>query len=183
MNARILDNFLIKIVQKKILKYNRIRKGDYMDIRKVTIRPIKYEDKIEIPHEYYKNTGVLEIKNVTIEFEIKKNNNQEDILFLKSEGIFILEDARTLNPVEDPFCIEFETILNEESEFCGRFLTNSQNTLDILDILWENIVLEIPISFTVSEELKETQNSCGEDCKKMDPRMAPLMDLLDKEKE
>lgn len=154
-----------------------------MDIRKVTIRPLKYQEKIEIPYEYYKNTGVLEVKDVFLEFEIKKNNDQEDVLSLKSNGIFLLEDARTLEPVEDPFQIEFETILNEESEFCGRFLTNSQNTLDILDILWENIVLEIPISFTVSEELQETQNSCGEDDKKIDPRLAPLMDLLDKEKE
>lgn len=157
-----------------------------MDLKKVYIRDTDYEGNIEIDKTYYENTDILDIKNVNLKFSIHKNNNQEDVLNLKSTGIFILEDARNLTPIEYPFSIEFIEILNEESEFCGRFLTNSQNTLDILDILWENIVLEIPICVTSSEELnmKTKYYQVGNESKnEIDPRLAPLMDLLDKEKE
>ena len=66
-------------------------------------------------------------------------------------------------------------------------MENSQNTLDILSILWENIVLEIPISYTESDELnlKEEgyQVNGNESGENVDPRLAPLLELLDKEKE
>ena len=55
-------------------------------------------------------------------------------------------------------------------------------------ILWENIVLEIPISYTVSDSLETKENDgwalVGENSEKeMDPRLAPLRELLDREKE
>ena len=150
-----------------------------MNLKMVPIRECKYEGTVEIPKEYYEHTDVLEIKNVTLKFSIHKDQNQDDILSLQAHGIFVLSDARTLEPVEDPFTIEMNEKISFESEICGRFLENSQNTLDILDILWENIVLEIPISYTVSEELEETKTKEEE---MIDPRLAPLMELL-KEKE
>ena len=72
---------------------------------------------------------------------------------------------------------------------CRKFLTNSQNTLDILAVLWENIVLEIPISYTICDELELPSERVGWDMaheeskEQIDPRMAPLLDLLKKEKE
>lgn len=159
-----------------------------IDIRHVPIRKMEVKQIIQIPSSYYKKTDIIDITDIYVEFSIFQNANQEDVLKLHATGSFVFEDARTLLNVEDPFVIDFETILNEESDFCGSFLANSQNTLDILEILWENIVLEIPISFTVSDEIKSVGlNDSGGNYKEgknnIDPRMAPLMDLLDKEKE
>ena len=55
-------------------------------------------------------------------------------------------------------------------------------------ILWENIVLENPISYTESEPLKNEEQTgweiVGEDKEqKVDPRLAPLMELFNKKKE
>ena len=56
-------------------------------------------------------------------------------------------------------------------------------------MLWENIVLEIPISYTVCDELELPSERVGWDMahveskEQIDPRMAPLLDLLKKEKE
>ena len=159
-----------------------------MDLNKVVIREIEYEDSITLEKEIYKNTPILGIDKVKLHFSIKKDINQDFILRLNSSGIFILEDARTLEPVEYPFEVSFEEKLVEDSEFYARFLINSQNTLDILAILWENIVLEIPISYTVSKELQNSDENGyaivgKENNDKIDPRLAPLLELLDKEKE
>lgn len=158
-----------------------------MDLKKVPIRELEYQNEIEFDKSYYENTDVLDIKKLNLAFSIKKNNNQEDVLKLNANGVFLLEDARTLETVEYPFEVSFEEILNESSDLYERFLRNSQNTLDILSILWENIVLEIPISYTVAEELKTDDSASykivGEESIELDPRLAPLMGLLDKEKE
>lgn len=159
-----------------------------MDLSKVAIRDMEFEEEIILDKSFYEKTPVLEIKNLKLHFSIKKNLEQEEVLKMEASGTFLLEDARSLLPVEYPFHVFLEEKLNEESDLWDRFLTNSQNTLDILAILWENIVLEIPISYTVSEELESDESHgykiVGKESKEtIDPRLAPLLGLLDKEKE
>ncbi len=153
-----------------------------VNLREVPIRPIQLETKVQIPKEYYEHTGILGLKDVFLHLTIFKDSNQDDILSFQVTGKFLLEDARTLEEVEDPFQIEREEKISMESEICGRFLENSQNTLDILDILWENIVLEIPISFTLADD-DFAEETTREKNLEIDPRLAPLQELLEKEKE
>lgn len=159
-----------------------------MNLKEVFIRKTEYEGPVEIPKEWYTKTGVLDIKNLYLKFSIYQNANQDDIVSLECQGDLILEDARTLDRVSYPVSVSMEEKIDEESEICGKFLEKSKNTLDIMAILWENIVLEIPISYTVSDSLEISENDgwtlVGENSEKeMDPRLAPLRELLDKEKE
>jgi len=72
---------------------------------------------------------------------------------------------------------EFDFIIDDVvDETC----INEQNMLDIMELLWENIVLEVPIRYTKSdaEDLKgdnwEVLSDNKED--KIDPRMQKLYD-------
>ena len=160
-----------------------------VDLTKVPIRNINYEGVVAIPKEYYEKMDILDVQNVHLKFEIYKNMDQDDILHLVCTGNFLLQDARNLEPVSYPFQFEFAEKIDEESEMCGRFLENSQNTLDIMAILWENIVLENPISYTECDSLENPKENVGwrvvgeKDDEEIDPRLAPLMELLDKKKE
>ena len=153
-----------------------------LDLKKIPIRKCEISNSVIYDKDYYEPTGILGISPVNFHLSIFQDANQIDVYHITANGFFILKDARTLEPIHYPFEIDKEEKIEEESEFCGRFLGNSQNTLDILDILWENIVLEIPISYTVSEKLEETKE-IGEESNEIDPRLAPLMELLEKEKE
>ena len=158
-----------------------------IDLQNVPIRDTQYHEKIIMPASYYQKMDIVGISPVDVKFEIKKDLNQEDNLHLQATGNLLLEDARTTETVEYPFQIDLTEKINEESEFCGRFLEKSKNTLDILSILWENIVLEIPISYTLADELhlegEGYQVSGKKSGENIDPRLAPLLELLDKEKE
>ena len=63
-----------------------------------------------------------------------------------------------------------------------KFFEKSKNTLDKLEFLWENIVLEVPISLTNNSgttlrgEGWELNNDSDED--EIDPRLAKLNDLF-----
>ena len=158
-----------------------------IDLQNVPIRDMEYHGKITIPESYYQKIDIVGISPVDVKISIKKDLNQEDNLHLEAKGNLLLEDARTTETVEYPFQIDLTEKINEESEICGRFLEKSKNTLDILAILWENIVLEIPISYTLADELhlegEGYQVSGKKSGENIDPRLAPLLELLDKEKE
>ena len=63
-------------------------------------------------------------------------------------GNIIIEDSISLEPLEYPISIEYDDILEEN---CKK----NENTLDIFQFLWENIVLEIPLQFTKVEDLSK----------------------------
>ena len=64
----------------------------------------------------------------------------------------ILLDAISLEEVPYPFSFKIEGSMKE-------ILGNCPNTLAILELLWENIVLEVPLKFTKVDNLSEFQGN------------------------
>ena len=60
----------------------------------------------------------------------------------------VLEDAITLEPINHHFKFKINDVISSLGEEINKSLEKSQNTLDINELLWENIVLEVPISVT-----------------------------------
>lgn len=115
-----------------------------IDFKRVPIRPIKCVGEVTYDESYYNNTGIVYIPPIKFNLEITPN---EDII-LNTQSYFTLIDSKTLEEVNYSFTINFNENLNN-SEF---FDENLQNTLDIKEILWQNIVLEVPISYTTSND-------------------------------
>ena len=106
-------------------------------------------DKQIIVDEYYsfseeelKGTDVTKLDNVHITGEIFLNALKEVYLSLEVNGVMIIPCAITLKPVEYPFNIIIEGDLSEIMEENQEKLINS---IDILPIIWENILMEIPM--------------------------------------
>ena len=99
-----------------------------------------------------------------------------------------MQDSITLDPIEYPFTCNIEEEIENIENFFGNFYEKSKNILDISEFLWENIVLEVPISATHSDSSKLSLSGEGwefknENVKKIDPRLAKLTELLEKGKE
>ena len=111
------------------------------------------KDKIDItntytlPTEYFGTTGVKKVENIKVEGYVYLAPSEDDLeeevdwINCKIEGKMELEDSISLEPVDYPFSIEYDEILEEN---CKK----NENTLDIFSFLWENIVLEVPLQFT-----------------------------------
>ena len=80
--------------------------------------------------------------NCDIVGEIYKSITDELAVNLNIKGTMVLPCAVTLKPVEYPFNIEID---DEISEKLDNFDKNYKNTIDILPIIWENILMEIPM--------------------------------------
>jgi len=147
---------------------------------KIDLNKLNYQEKIEInqnvifPLECYQNSQIKNLKDVFVKGYIYLDALDDYACNLTVFGQMTLLDSVTLENVDLPF--EFEI-----SEKLDESLKNNQNSLDIIELLWQNIVLEVPIRYTKSD----AQNLSGDNwkvCKeneeeKIDPRMQKLYDL------
>ena len=102
-----------------------------------TKQKIIIDTKVTFPKEDLEKAGILDMDEVSVKGEIT-NNREENILNLTIKGKMILPCNLTLEPVDYPFSIEIEENLNE-------IIENKKKTIDILPIIWENILMEIPM--------------------------------------
>ncbi len=103
----------------------------------VNNKTINIDSDIIIPNEYLENSGIRRLNNIHFKGNIKKLVDDTYSLEGVLSGTMILADDITLEDYEYNFTSEIEENIEETS-------INLQKTLDITDILWQNILIEIP---------------------------------------
>lgn len=114
-------------------------------------KSIKVDEVYSFNKEELQGTDLLELNNIKIEGEIFKNSLGNIEVNINVNGVMVLPCAITLKPVNYPFDID---INGEIDDLIEEKTKNVQNSIDILPIIWENILLEIPMR-VVSEEAKD----------------------------
>ena len=155
----------------------------FIDLSKVDENGIVIDDVVSFGEEYIKNTSIQKLENVKVKGRAYYSITNEIVCDCKVEGSFVLLDAMDLEPVDYPFELEISEVLSEVSDENNK---NELKKLDIMDVLWQNIVLEVPIRVRKNPDKKYNLSGEGwelvdEERKKVDPRLAPLLELLDKE--
>ena len=97
---------------------------------------------------------IKKLENVKIKGYFKYTLSEEIEINLHVSGTMYLNDAITLDEISHDFAFDIAEIYNEGDENFAKLTKNNQNILDINELLWENIVLEVPISKTLNSGLK-----------------------------
>lgn len=137
-----------------------------------------------IPESFFGTTGVKKLENIKVDGYVYLSPSEDDLeeevdsINCKVEGNMVIEDSISLEPIEYPFFIEYDDIIEEN---CKK----NENTLDIFSFLWENIVLEVPLQFTKVEDFSKFR---GDGWKlvsenELTESNNPFSELLDKMKE
>ena len=100
-------------------------------------KTINIDSDVIIPNEYLENNGIRRLNNIHFKGNIKKLVDDTYSLEGLLSGTMILADDITLEDYEYNFTSEIEENIEETS-------INLQKTLDITDILWQNILIEVP---------------------------------------
>ena len=106
------------------------------------------------PREMLDMTDLIELNNVHIVGDIHKDCLDNIVLSVNVSGTMVLPCAVTLKPVNYPFSINIEGNIEELIEEIDKNSKKFENTIDILPIIWENILMEIPMK-VVSENAKD----------------------------
>ena len=100
------------------------------------------DEEVNFDISLISETSIKKLDNIKLNATIYRNSADETILSGTLFGNMYLEDSISLDDIIYPFSIELEEILENEA-----------NTIDILPILWQNIVLEIPLRYTNVSDL------------------------------
>lgn len=110
------------------------------------------------------------------------NNNEDYELNINVTGTMILPCARTLKDVEYPFNIDIDEIIGENDD---NSLEIIQNRLEIFPIIWQYILVDVPLRVLHPDAKEESLEGDGwrlitEDDEKevIDPRLAKLKDYI-----
>lgn len=112
---------------------------------------ISINEDITIDKEEFLNTDIIELKSANVKGNIYKYGEDDYELDLVLTGTMVLPCSITLQPVDYNFNAEIQGIYTEMMEEIENFDKKIENSLDIFPIIWENILMEIPIKVTCPE--------------------------------
>lgn len=126
-----------------------------IDLRKLySLASVDVDGTITFPEERLKSAGIIRLEDVSVHGKAIINYEDEIELDLDLSGKMYLPCAISLEEVEVPFATKIEEIIGENN-------INNNFYLDLSDILWENIVLEIPIKVVKEGVHLETSGGKG----------------------
>ena len=157
-----------------------------LNLASLSNEEVNYDEDFHIDPSLYSSVGVLDLKNLHVTGTVYLNSLSMLVVNLTVTGIMVLSDSVTTEPIDYPFTSKIDEEFDINDENFLEYYQKSQNILDIMKILWENIVLEVPMRFTLAKDAHLSGDgwSLGEDKNKdIDPRFAKLAELLDNGKE
>lgn len=109
------------------------------------VKDIKINDEVNIKKDLFKNTQIKKLINVHFTGKIEKLIDDTFEITGKLSGIMVLPDDVTLEDTEVKFDTNIEQKISEFDNNMDNNIKIIQKTIDIIPILWQNIVVEIPL--------------------------------------
>lgn len=139
--------------------------------------------KISMPEDFYKGTDIRKLSELEVVGSISDIGDRIYNLRVNVSGNMTLPCALSLEDVEYPFSLNIIQNYGSTDDFEQNYKIMS-NTLDILPILWENIVLEIPNRVVKENVVINTKGdgwSLVNDGEIKNNQLSELKELLDME--
>lgn len=117
---------------------------DITPLKNESKEKIEFDENLEYTSDDLKNTSIKRLENVNAKGFISRVSDDVYHLELTIQGNMVLVCARSLEEVNYPINIFIdknvsENVIPDEKQIFF------QNSLDIFGIVWENIVLEVPL--------------------------------------
>lgn len=119
-----------------------------IDISKLlnySLDEIPFENSLIIDESFIKKTEIRELSEIKIKGLFKREMDNLIILEMFIEGTMILPCSVSLVDVSFPININIYELIDMESNETEEYLKIVRNSIDILPLIWQNILLEIPL--------------------------------------
>ena len=113
-----------------------------------------FTDKIDIDEEYTvnveDNSSISDLSKIKVKGDISLSSDGEFYTNLLCNGEMLIKDSISLEEVWYPFSFTIDENIDDLDK-------NDENILDICAVLWQNIVLEVPLRYSVVEDYDKYQ--------------------------
>lgn len=127
---------------------------DLSRLQNRSIDELEYSNVITIDKSIYEGTDIRDLSPLKISIDIHRVMDTHYKMILNIEGTMILPCAVSLKDVSYTFHIETELKLSDTDENDQEYVRINQNNIDIIPIIWQNILMEIPLR-VVSDDLDD----------------------------
>ena len=150
-------------------------------------KEININDEIEIDKSYIENSDIKDISKIKVSGKIIQSHDNFE-LQLNIKCTLILTCSISLKDVPYTIDISVNETIGESNDSIDIEENNKiiNNTIDLIPIIWQNIILEVPLK-VISPDVKE-ENLSGNGWrfvtdeevldKDIDPRLEKLKDFL-----
>lgn len=114
-----------------------------------------FNEVVTLDEELYKDTDIRRLSPLDISINIQRITDSAYNMELYINGEMILPCSVTLKDVCYPFEIKTDVKVSNDDENDEEYVKIIQNNIDIIPIIWQNIVLEIPLR-VVSEDVSDS---------------------------
>lgn len=118
---------------------------DLTNILTNIVSAININEQVIIDDEMLKASNIRKLDNTMFKGRIFKDYEDNLVLEGNITGTMVLPDDITLKDVN----YEFKS---EISEYIEEVFTIDKNSIDILDYLWQNILVEVPLKVRTDED-------------------------------
>lgn len=122
---------------------------DLTDLLNLEVEEILINEEVSFDESFLIDSKIKGIGPVTVKGKVHLDNEQI-VLEALVKGVMEIEDSISLKIISYPFSFEIEENLEEKE-------LKYEKTLDIIDILWQNIVLEVPLKQTEVTDFSDYQ--------------------------
>ena len=150
---------------------------------------IKVKDEVEIPKQLLSNTDIRDISKVKIDGYITSHDNNNFEVNLNIKCTLVLICSVSLKNVDFEIDVNISEIIGENSEILEENNKIINNTIDLIPIIWQNILLEVPLKVVSPDIINKNIYGDGwkfiteeEDKNEdIDPRLEKLKEYLSEE--
>ena len=155
---------------------------DLLRLKNNVDKIIGIDENISFKDYDFSGTDLIDLKDVHVNGNLTKDSMNDICLYLSVKGIMVLPCAITLEEVSHDFSFiiddKLENIL-KELEIDKKI----ENTIDILPIIWENILMEIPMRVVSPNAKLDNLKGDGwrfvtDEVKSVNPELEKLEELL-----
>lgn len=146
-------------------------------------KSISIDCDYKIDEPFINSTEIMNPFCIHVNGFITKSTLEGFDIQIQVDGVMELPCSITLKPVSVPFSIEIEGNLDELLEEIEENHKKIENSIDLLPIIWENILMEIPMKVTSPDAYSTKVEGNGwkfvtEEEEEINPALAKLKDLL-----
>lgn len=158
---------------------------DLIPLKNGIQKNIPIEEALSFSEEMLENTELLALKDVWVSGFLFKNAIEEIECDLTISGVMVLPCSITLEETDYPFTSKINDTLVNLLEEMGEKTKKVENSIDIFPIIWENILMEIPMKVVSENASFEKKEGDGwkliteeEEKEVINPAFEKLKDLL-----
>lgn len=129
-------------------------KWSVQQLYKLTVNSYDFSGEFDF-RDYIANIDdIYDISTAKVSGNVTRNLDERYIFNLNIKVTLVLQDARTLDPVEYPLDLDVVEVFDIDDQYDEDIRIIEANTIDLKEVVWENILLEKPIR-VVKEELNQ----------------------------